>query len=233
MISNQKRGNMKVLKCIGLFFIYPILMIAIGFYAGVSLSHFFYPGQNESLSVRQAAEEELKNHHGPMTSGQNISQGSEPITEAVNTEEVLNADTVYVLEETDVLTQSVVETEVNLPSKYFGMNREQFLEAMDQYAAFPPLMEMERGFVGLEVLSFSPQRVVVQMNYQYVQPSTCFYLAVKNNEVVALLEDKETVYINTGIQLQDLPEEVQMEIIQMRFIEDEEKLYNFLEAYSS
>jgi len=153
--------------------------------------------------------------------------------EAVNVAETLNADTEYVLEETDVLTQSVVETVSGLPAKYIGMDREQFLEAMKQYEAFPPLTEMERGFVSLEVLSFSQERVVVQMNYQYVQPSTSFYLAVQNNEVIVLLEDQKTIFINTGIRLEELPENVQMDIIQMRFVEDEEKLYNFLEAYSS
>ena len=128
---------------------------------------------------------------------------------------------------------SVLETEERVPSMYLGMNREQFLLAMEQYAAFPPLSEKERGFVSLEVKSFSTQRVVVQMNYQYVQPSKSFYLAVADNELVVLLEDQKTVYIHTGIRLKDLPENVQHDIINMRFVENEEKLYNFLEAYSS
>lgn len=234
---------MKVLKGIGLFFIYPLLMMAIGMYAGVSLAHFFYPGdishpaqenKAENLEVEQVADGSFDNiSEVPEVSVEDLPKETTVITEVVNAEDVLNADTIYVLEETDVLTNSVVETEVNLPEKYFGMNREQFVEAMEQYEAFPPLMEMERGFVGLDVLSFSPERVVVRMNYQYVQPSAYFYLAVENNEVVVLLEDRETVYIYTGIRLEDLPEDVQMDIIQMRFIEGEEKLFNFLEAYSS
>ena len=68
------------------------------------------------------------------------------------------------LEETDILHHTVVETTQRLPDKYVGMNREEFLQAMDLYEAFPPLSEMERGFVNLEVLSFSRERVVVQMN---------------------------------------------------------------------
>ena len=58
-------------------------------------------------------------------------------------------------------------------------------------------------------------------------------MAVQDNEVVVLLEDKETVFINTGIRLEELPEAVQLDIMQMRVVEDEEKLYDFLEAYSS
>ena len=114
------------------------------------------------------------------------------------------------------------------------MNREQFVEAMKLYEASPPLAEMSRGFESLEVLSFSRERVVVQMNYRYVKPSSSFYLAVYDNEVVVLLEDKETIYIDdTRIMLDELPDDIQQDIIHMLWIENEEKLYAFLEAYSS
>ena len=145
----------------------------------------------------------------------------------------LNAGTSYVLEETDLRNDTVVETTWKLPAKYIGMNREQFLEAMDLYEASPPLEELERGFVSLEVKSFSPQKVVVQMNYDYIQPGSSFYLMVEDNFVVVYLEDKTTVYMDTDILLKDLPEDLQQEIIQVMYVPDEESLYDFLENYSS
>ena len=87
--------------------------------------------------------------------------------------------------------------------------------------------------MGLDVLSFSRERVVVQMNYKFVQPSSSFYLAVYDNRVVVYLEDMETVYIETDIRLDSLPEQLQRNIIEMMWIENEEKLYDFLENYSS
>lgn len=98
---------------------------------------------------------------------------------------------------------------------------------------FPPLSEQERGFVGLEVLTFSRERVVVQMNYKFVQPSESFYLAVYDNEVVVYLEDMETIYIETHIPLDTLPEDLQQDIMGMMWMKDEETLYSFLENYSS
>ena len=35
----------KFVKGIGLFFIYPVFLLCLGFYAGVRTSHFFYPGE--------------------------------------------------------------------------------------------------------------------------------------------------------------------------------------------
>ena len=148
-------------------------------------------------------------------------------------EETLCADTEYVLKETDILRNTSVETSWQIPHKYIGMTRERFLETMNLYAEHPPLSELERGFVGLEVLSFSREKVVVRMDYRYLQPSDGFYLAVFDNEVVVYLEDRSTIYINTGIALDSLPEKIQMQVMDMLSIPDEETLYDFLETYSS
>ena len=140
--------------------------------------------------------------------------------EAAASGETLCADTEYVLEEADIVRGTTVETSWKIPHKYIGMNRENFLETMELYAAHPPLSEIERGFVGLEVLSFSREKVMVRM-------------AVSDNEVVVYLEDRSTVYINTGISLEELPEQIQLQIMDMLFVPDEETLYDFLETYSS
>ncbi len=147
--------------------------------------------------------------------------------------EKLSADTAYVLEETDLRSKSVVETTWKLPARYIGMDREQFLSAMDSYEASPPLSELERGFVSLEVLSFSRDKVVVRMNYEYVQPTASFYLVVENDYVVVYLDDRQTVYMYTDILLTDLPDSIQQDIIHWMYIPDEESLYDFLENYSS
>lgn len=236
---------MKFVKGISLFFVVPFVILALGIWIGVEVTHFFYPGEQQSNVTKKewVIQEQERKVMPKMPESQTtehqtaeqapIAKEQKTITEVSTKEETLSVDTEYVLEETDIMSGSVVETTWKLPDKYIGLDRAQFLEAMEAYEMFPPLAEMERGFVDLEVLSFSRERVVVQMNYQYLQPSSSFYLAVRNNEVVVYLEDKETIYINTGILLDALPEEMQMEIMQMIWIEDEQSLYNFLEAYSS
>lgn len=211
---------MKFVKSISLFFVYPVLMFGIGFWLGVESTHFFYPGEVREYEVQELPE------------GTDL-QEPESVTQVASVSETLCVDTEYVTEETDIDNGTVVETTGRLPDKYIGMNREQFLSAMKNYEMFPPLSEVERGFINLEVLSFSREKVVVQMNYSYIQPGNCFYLAVRDNEIVVYLEDMETVYINTGIELSSLPEEIQQEIIQMIMVEDEQSLYHFLENYSS
>ena len=180
---------MKVVKGISLFVLYPLVMLGVGFFLGVQTMHFFYPGEQkkeiQELPVGQPylVEESFgasKESSEPTPPEKEMEEKAFPIKEASASGETLSADTKYVLEEKDMLTDSSVETVSKLPHKYIGMSREQFLDAMADYEAFPPLAEMERGFVSLEVLSFSRERVVVRMNYQYIQPSKSFYLAVRD-----------------------------------------------------
>lgn len=240
---------MKVLKSIGLFFIYPAIMLGIGFLGGITFMTHFYPGQsisgpqslqNQEEGNRDWEKAALDNIRTTQEAAQSSVQGQEdkPSLEAeamaaAALSERLNADTVYVLEETDVRSQSVVETTWKIPAKYIGMNRDQFLRAMDEYELSPPLTELERGFVSLEVMSFSTEKVVVQMNYEYTLPTSSFYVKVENNYVVVYLDDQKTVYMYTDILLTDLPDDVQQDIINVMFVPNEESLYDFLEAYSS
>ena len=71
------------------------------------------------------------------------------------------------------------------------------------------------------------------MNYKYIQSDGNFYLRVFNNEVYVYLEDLKTVYIETGILLNELPFDLQQKILNTLYIEKEEELYEFLETYSS
>lgn len=233
---------MKFVKGISLFFIYPVFMLVLGFYAGVRFTDRYGLPFHQPEETAEAPGTEERGQYlpegessAPMGNGTDFERAEEDAAylEAASASETLSVETKYVLEERDIYRDTVVETTWSLPDKYVGMNREQFLEAMEEYEAFPPLSEQQRGFVSLEVLSFSRERVVVQMNYRVVLPTDSFYLAVYDNKVVVLLDDRETVYIETGIDLEDLPEEQQEQIMNMMLIEDEARLYDFLEANSS
>ena len=61
----------------------------------------------------------------------------------------------------------------------------------------------------------------------------CYYLKELNGYVVVYLSDKKTVYEYTDISLEYLPENLQKEIQNGKYIETSESLYGFLENYSS
>lgn len=61
----------------------------------------------------------------------------------------------------------------------------------------------------------------------------CYYLKALNGYVVVYLSDKKTAYEYTDITLESLPETLQEEIKNGKYIETSEVLYGFLENYSS
>ncbi|MGN1147318.1 MAG: hypothetical protein ACI4TB_02780 [Lachnospiraceae bacterium] len=209
---------MKFVKGISLFLIYPCIMFGIGMYAGIVLDNYFYPGSGQSLQESGTVHEETE---------------YSVVSVSAKDKEVLNADTEYVIEEYDTKRDTLVETTWKVPAKYLGMGREDFVTAMELYALSPPLSEQERGFVGVEVRSFSADRVVVRMNYAYAEPTESFYLRVEDNSIVVYCDDGKTVYMYTDISAQELPEYIQTQVILGMFMEDEAALYHFLETYSS
>ena len=223
---------MKFVKGISLFIVYPLFTAVVGFMTGLwVLGVRSYPDRDAPLSHPATT---LSGDHKFYEDETSDSSNSGQVEEtALTTGETLCVDTQYVLEQWNLDDHSMVESVEHLPSKYIGMDREQFLEAMDVYRRFPPLSEKERGFEGLEVVAFSREKVVVAMNYRDVEKSNSYYLAVKDNEVIVYLEDMQTLYMYTGIRLDELPDPLQMQIIQMLRIEDEEELFDFLENYSS
>ena len=204
---------MKFVKRISLFFIYPVLMFLIGFYAGIKFHDFFYPGKPIVISENKVPSLEVE--------------------VAVPSPAILDADSVYIVEEVDLRTQTSETFERSVPEKFLGMNRKEFLEAMEEFELSPPLSELERGFVSLSVEAFSGSEVRVKMNYHYKEPPKSFFIRAENHYLVVYNEADETVYMHTAILLEELPDELQQRVIQTIYMEDEKTLYNFLESYSS
>lgn len=155
------------------------------------------------------------------------------IPTALGEEPVINADTQYIIEEVDLKKDTSVETKWKVPDKYIGMNRQQFIKEMELYQQSPSLKDQELGFVSAEVVTFSKERVVVRKSYIFKELCTSFYLVNEKNYVVVYCDDLKTVYMNTNIALDSLPDTLKQEIIQNKYIATEEELYNFLESYSS
>ena len=203
-------------KRISLFFIMPMGMYALGFYSHMKLQEEFYPGKFRQVEIEEKSAA--------------VSEEPQVIPTALGEEQVISADTQYIIEEVDLKKNTSVETKWKVPDKYIGMNRQQFVKEMEQA---PSLKDQELGFVSAEVVTFSKERVVVRKSYIFKELCTSFYLVNEKNYVVVYCDDLKTVYMNTNITLDSLPDALKQEIIQNKYVATEEELYNFLESYSS
>lgn len=74
--------------------------------------------------------------------------------------------------------------------------------------------------------SYFTESLKVMEPYEYV-------LLAEDGYVAVYYTDRKTLYAVTDIRLEALPQDLQEEIHQGKFIGNEEQLYNFLENYTS
>jgi len=240
---------MKFVKRISLFFIYPFTMFALGFASNMAIMEFFYPGdtgiQDDSVKQEPAegvsAEQDLpEGGAGSMDrlpgdrEGQSflVSGDGEPIEVAMSEEPLVNANTCYVLQRYDAISGESREEEETMPDKFIGLSREKLVDEIEEYNRNPSLSDLEQGFTYMELVSFSSGRVVVRKSYE-PEEEKGFFLLNENHYVVVYDHSLSHVYMDTEILVESLPESLQEEILNMKFVEDEKELYQFLEAYTS
>ena len=138
-----------------------------------------------------------------------------------------------VIQDYNAVTGEVVEKEESAPDKFIGLCRDKVVDEIKEYNANPSLTDLEQGFTFMELVSFSSGRIVVRKSFEPTQEEKGFFLLNENHYVVVYDHSLSRVYMNTDILVERLPEELRDEILNIKYVEDEKELYNFLESYSS
>lgn len=209
---------MKLVKRISLFMALSTVMLGLGGWGALKAEEFFYPN-------RYVPGVQNRDETGEAAKEQVIETAAADIP-------VVTADTRYLVELVDLDHGTVTESEEMVPVMYIGLTRDELLEAIAAYDENPPLTEQEKGFETIELTSFSRDRVVVCKYYKQKEPEG-FYLMVADHFIVVYEEDRSTIYMNTDILLDLLPDSLQREIMEGKYVASEEELYLFLESYSS
>lgn len=202
-----------------------IVMLGLGGWGALKAERFFYPNR-----YHHGAEEVKIKDKEPEADRED--EEEQVIETAVADEPVVTADTLYLVELVDLDKGTVTESQESIPVMYIGLNREELVEAISAFDKNPPLTEQEKGFETIELTSFSKDRVVVCKYYKEKEPEG-FYLMVADHFIVVYEEDRSTIYMNTDILLDLLPDSLQREIMEGKYVASEEELYLFLESYSS
>jgi len=213
----RNEGKMKLVRRISLFII-CIGLFVIGGFVGFNSHEFFYPGER------------------PQSMEKNTSVSDERTEVSMQPENIITADTSFVVIEVDVADQSESVEEIPVPPYYMGMDRETFEKQIKNQDSAPSLTELQKGFQGSEIRSFSGNQVELCKFYKKdkeEEEDDFFYLAIQENKVVVYKSDEKTIYMETDISAEELPQDVLQDLLQKRIVNTEEDLYDFLESYSS
>jgi hypothetical protein len=164
-----------------------------------------------------------------------------PLVAANNTEsesvdktsDVVLPTTVYVLETYDMKTDTLDTKELNPPGYLVGLTRDEIIQYLADYMRDMTLSEYNKGLISYELLSFSPERVVIRKSYNEDFVPYRYYVVVKSGYVVVYNSDLKSVYKYTHIEAKGLPEEDRIALSQGIYVNSLYELYALLESYSS
>ncbi len=221
--------RMKFVRRVSLFLVMSVFMLGAGGYTALKAEQFFYPNRHQEKAVDRERDERV--YDNMWASGENAKK-EQVIEAAVEKIPVVTADTMYLIEEVNLVDGTIREKQEAVPVKYIGLDRESLISELESYDRNPPLTELEMGFETIELTAFSKDRVVI-CKYYKDETEKGYYLLVEDHFIVVYEEDRQRLHMNTDILLTSLNDTLKAEIIQGKYIENEEELYNFLESYSS
>lgn len=147
--------------------------------------------------------------------------------------DTLSVQTVYQIENYDVVKDTTTTEYETLPEELVGLKREGADNYCKNYMKDVPAEEFLKGLQSMGVTSFSNDRLVVRKIYDSSKVKYRYYLIAVDGEVVAYYGDKKTVYEYTGIETSGLHAKERRALKKGIEVQDENELYNILENYSS
>lgn len=155
------------------------------------------------------------------------------VTQVQNSDTRTTCDTLCLYEDFDKKDGSVSYQESKIQGKYIGMNRAQLEKALWDDSKILSLEDKEKGFESQHLELFSKERVKIVRIYDTTPQASGYYIMAVDHEIWIYQSDRTTLYFKTGIKLSQLPETVQREVMQGKYMDSELAIYHFLESYSS
>lgn len=193
--------------------IFAILSLGIGLVLGITvyLYHFFYPQQY------------VKTESGEYI---NITVANQTSTFPVTKETQFEIEHYYEEEQ-----RTLIEHVGNIPI-LIGCDKAGVEAYLDEYITNLSAEEKALGLSSYQLVSYNDHTICLRKTYRLPEYEG-YYAKSFNGSIVILKGDEKTVYEYTQIPVNVLPENIQEDIQDGYYLEDDNALYNFLETYSS
>lgn len=142
-------------------------------------------------------------------------------------------DTICIYEDIDKKDGTIVISQEKIPGKYIDMTRSELELALYDDSKFLSLEDKEKGFISQHLELFSGEQVKIVRIYDTTVEEVGYYIMAVEQEIWIFKEDKETIFFKTDLIVDELPKEVQQEVLEGKYMDSEIKVYHFLESYSS
>lgn len=193
--------------------IFAVVSLGIGIVLSVFvyLYNYFYPQQYVQTQSGEYV---------------NIAVINNPITFPVTKDTQFEIEHFYVDEQ-----RTLTENAGNIPI-LIGCDKQELEQYLDEYMTHLSAEEKSQGLSSYEMVSYVNNVITLRKTYQ-IPTYEGYYAKSFNGTIVILKGDEKTVYEYTQISVSELPKDLQKEVQNGFFLEDDHELYNFMETYSS
>lgn len=192
--------------------IFAVLALLIGILAGtfVYFNDYFYPKQY------------VQNEKGQYVNVTAPKAETFPVTK----------NTVFEMEHYYPDEKRKLTEQVDSIPALLGCDKQGVLDYLKDYMEHLSIEEKEQGLTSYDLISYRENTICLRKTYH--EPEYKGYIAQSFNGTIVILKgDGKTVFEYTQIPINNLPEDLQEQVIAGYPLENEEDLYNFLENYSS
>lgn len=178
-------------------------------------------GKNTKINSKEHANTQNRKDGLAETSINSVSKKQEKILNTTKYKEIfidLNKDTTSI-------------QEINMPSYYVGLDREQLEKYCEYHMNNRTADELKKGLKSIQVVEFSKKQVTVQKEYD--SSNIEYFVKNDNGYVCVYYADKKTLYENTNIPVKDVPSGERAVLDKGFMVANEDELMGILESYSS
>ena len=160
----------------------------------------------------------------------NNTPGINSITAVNETDEqIVLSKSKYIEESYNTDTGEITKTEADVPIEYIGLTREGIIDYLTTYKE----NNSDRTLVNIQLVSFSADSIVIRKTV--CNPTAIYnYFVISENNIIKIYNaNKDSLYIDTGIDISNLDESYKEELDKGFYVETIHEVYNYLESVTS
>jgi len=164
---------------------------------------------------------------------ESIEDSSQKDIEVISNDDIIKASTKLIVENYNLKDNTSEKEVITMPAMYLGITRNGLIEQLDEYMNNLSIKDLEDGLIGFDLLYYSQEYVMLRKTYNLSEDYNKYFVKLNRGQITVYYSDRKTVYEYSDIDINQLPENLQIEIINGKEMKDEKELYDFLENYST
>ena len=146
-----------------------------------------------------------------------------------NETEVVKKNTEYIEECYNTDTQEITRNTTDVPVEMIGLTRDKLIDYLTTYKE----NSVDKTLLNIQFVSFSEKTLVIRKTICNINELYSYYIKSDNNIIKIYNTNKDTLLIDTGINIENFEEKYKSELEEGFFVETIHDLYNYLESVTS